>query len=348
MTSRPAPVGAEGQTPKLPGRVFVTGAAGFVGRAVLARYRELGVEVGGMDVRADPDWNVVAGDLGESGAWQKHADGCDLVVHTAAVVSNVAPPELYRRISVAGVRRALDAAVAGGARRFLHVSSVGAYGWHRPPDADEKTPITVLSGNAYQDAKAASEHPALAAHASGEIACTLVRPSDVYGPGSRPWVLIPLEMIRKGLFLLPAHGQGLFSPVYIDDLVDGILLAAGLPAGAGQIFNLLGAAPVPAAEFFAYHMRWAGRSGPPRSLSTGTAVRIARVVGALSKLLGRPSEASAQTMLMLSKSHPLSGEKARRLLGYEPKVGLAEGMRRTEAWLREQGLVARRPAGDPL
>jgi nucleoside-diphosphate-sugar epimerase len=346
MTSRPAPVGAEGQTPELPARVFVTGAAGFVGRALLARYRELGAEVRGMDVRADPDWNVVAGDLGESGAWQKHADGCDLVIHTAAVVSNVAPPERYRRISVAGVRRALDAAVSGGARRFLHVSSVGAYGWHRPPDADEKTPITVLSGNAYQDAKAASEHPALAAHASGEIVCTLVRPSDVYGPGSRPWVLIPLEMIRKGLFLLPAHGQGLFSPVYIDDLVDGILLAAGLPAGAGQIFNLLGAAPVPAAEFFAYHMRWAGRSGPPRSFSTATAVRMARVVGALSKLVGRPSEVSSQTMLMLSKSHPLCGEKARLLLGYEPRIDLAEGMRRTEAWLREEGLIAGQGAAD--
>ena len=99
MTSRPAPVGADGQTPELPERVFATGACGFVGRAVLARYRELGVEVRGMDVRADPEWDVVAGDIGEAGSWQEHAAGCELVVHTAAVVSNVAPPELYRRVS---------------------------------------------------------------------------------------------------------------------------------------------------------------------------------------------------------------------------------------------------------
>ena len=317
----------------------MTGANGFVGRALLERYQELGAEVLGMDVRADPRWNVVAGDLGEAGPWQAHAAGCDLVINTAAVVSNVAPPEAYRRISVGGVRRALDAAVAGGVRRFVQVSSVGAYGWHRPPDADEKTPITVLSGNAYQDAKAAGEHPALAAHAAGEIACTVVRPSDVYGPGSRPWVLIPLEMIKRGLFFLPAHGRGLFAPIYIDDLVDGIVLAAGLDAGKGQIFNLVGPAPVPAAEFFSCHMRWAGRPGPPRSFSTGTAIRIARVVGALARLAGRPVEASAQTMLMLSKAHSVSGEKARRLLGYEPHVDLAEGMRRTEAWLREEGLI---------
>lgn len=329
------------ETAAVPARVFVTGANGFVGRAVQARYRALGAEVCGMDLRDDPEWNVVAGDIGEEGParWKEHAAGCDLLVHTAAVVSNVAPPEVYRRVSVAGVRRALDAAVAGGAQRFVHVSSVGAYGWHRPPDADEKTPITVLSGNAYQDAKAAGEHPALAAHASGEIACTIVRPADIYGPGSRPWVLIPLEMMRKGLFMLPAHGRGLFSPVYIDDLVEGIVLAAGLAAGAGQIFNLLGVAPVPATEFFSYHARWAGKSGPPRSFSTETAIRIARVVATLSRLAGRPSEASPQTMLMLSKQHAISGEKARRLLGYEARVDLAEGMRRTEEWLRKQGLL---------
>ncbi|MDJ0868117.1 MAG: NAD(P)-dependent oxidoreductase [Myxococcota bacterium] len=339
MSERPAPLGAEGRAPEIPARVFVTGANGFLGRALMARYRELGAEVRGMDVRADPEWNVVAGDLGEAGAWQQHAAGCDLVLHTAAVVSNVAAPEDYRRISVGGVRRALDAAVAGGAHRFLHVSSTGAYGWHRPPHADEKTPITVLSGNSYQDAKAAGEHPALAAHAAGEIACTVVRPADVYGPGSRPWVLIPLEMIKRGLFFLPAHGQGLFSPVYIDDLVDGIVLAAGLPAGAGQIFNLLGFEPVPAAAFFSYHQRWAGRSGPPRSFSTETAIAIAAVVSTLSKLVRRPMEASPQTMRMLSKAHPMSGEKARKLLGYQPRVDLPEGMRRTEDWLRERGLI---------
>jgi len=320
----------------IPRRVFVTGANGFVGRAVAARYRALGAEVCGMDLRADPEWDVVAGDLGAPGPWQEHAAGAELVVHTAAVVSNVAPAELYRRVTVGGARRALEAAIAGGARRFVHVSSCGAYGWHRPPDADETTPITVLSGNAYQDAKAASEHPVLAAHAAGEMPCTIVRPGDVYGPGSRPWVLIPLAMIRRGLFLLPAHGRGVFSPVYIDDLVDGIVRAAGRPEAQGHIFNLLGPAPVTTGEFFAHHVRWAGKTGPPRSLSTPAALRIARLATGLGRLVGRPLELSPQTMRMLAKAHAPCGEKARRVLGYAPRIELEEGMRRTEAWLREE------------
>jgi len=340
VTSTRAAAGSGGQTPTLPRRVFVTGGNGFIGRALLRRYRELGAEVCGMDVRPDPEWNVVAGDIGESGAWQQHARGAELVLHTAAVVSNAASPEEYRRITVGGVRRAIDAATATGARRLLHVSSCGAYGWHHPADVDERSPITTLSGNGYQDAKAASEHPALAAHAAGEIDCTIVRPSDVYGPGSRPWVLIPLAMMRRGLFLLPAHGRGLFTPIYIDDLVDGIVLAAGLEAGAGQIFNLTGGRSLPAAEFFAHHMRWAGRSGPPRSYSTATAMNIARVVRWTTSLAGRRSEVGPQSILMLSKAESYSIEKARRLLGFAPVVELADGMRRTEEWLRAEGVIA--------
>jgi len=324
----------------VPRRVFVSGANGFIGRALLHRYRQLGAAVCGMDVRADPAWDVVAGDLGAPGPWQAHARGSDLVVNTAAVVSNVAAPALYRRISVAGVRHMIDAAVAGGAQRVLHVSSCGAYGWHHTDEADERAPITVLSGSSYQDAKAASEHPLLAAHAAGEIAGTIVRPSDVYGPGSRPWVLLPLEMIRAGRFLLPAHGRGLLNPVYVDDLVDGIVRAAGLAAGAGHIFNLSGGQPVATAEFFAHHVRWAGRVGAPRCVSTATAVRLTRLMQLAGRLRGRPNEASPQTMLMLSKQAGVSIEKARRRLGYAPRVALADGMRRTEDWLRAAGLLA--------
>lgn len=337
-TPRSAPVGTAGQTPVLPRKIFVTGANGFIGRALLSFYRGLGVEIGGVDVQADAEWNVVAGDIGSAGPWQQHAAGCELVINTAAVVSNVAPPELYRRITVGGVRQVIDAAVAAGARRVVQISSCGAYGWHHPADANEMCPITTLSGNRYQDAKAASEHPALAAHAAGEISCTIIRPGDVYGPGSRPWVLIPLDLIRRGQFLLPAHGKGQFSPIYIDDLVDGIALAAGLEVGAGQIFNLTGGTCVSSADFFTHHMRWAGKSGPPRSYSTQTAIAIAETVRLVSKLLGKPTEASRQSMLMLSKAESFSIEKARRLLGYEPKIPLAEGMRRTEEWLRATGI----------
>jgi nucleoside-diphosphate-sugar epimerase len=74
-----------------PRRVFITGANGFIGHALAQRYRGYGAEVCGVDMSADPAWNVVAGDLREVDRWRKQLDGADLVIHTAAVVSTVAP-----------------------------------------------------------------------------------------------------------------------------------------------------------------------------------------------------------------------------------------------------------------
>jgi nucleoside-diphosphate-sugar epimerase len=323
-----------------PRSVFVTGANGFIGRALMKRYRALGAEVRGMDAAADSEWNVVAGDIGESGPWQRHAAGADLVINTAAVVSNTAPKDLYWRISVNGVRKALDAAVAGGAKRFVQISSCAAFGKRFPPGVEETYPVAAATGRDYDDAKGGSEHPALAAHASGEIACTIVRPGDVYGPRSRPWVLIPLEAARKNRLILPAHGKGIMSPIYIDDLVDGIVLAAACAAAAGHIFTLTGGVGVTCSEFFAYHWRWAGRSGAPRAYATETVARLARLSGFVQRLRGQRAETGPESLALLAKPATFSIEKARRMLGYEPKVGLAEGMRRTETWLHETGLVA--------
>jgi nucleoside-diphosphate-sugar epimerase len=320
--------------------VFVTGANGFIGRALLARYRDLGAEVAGVDVAASPEWNVVRGDVAEPGAWQAHAAGADLVINTAAVVSNTAPRELYWRISVNGVRRVLDAAVAGGASRFVQISSCAAFGKRFPPGADETYPVAAATGRNYDDAKGGSEHVALAAHASGEIACTIVRPGDVYGPGSRPWVLIPLDAIAQGMLVLPDHGRGILSPIFVDDLVAGIVAAAASPAAAGQIFTLTGGVGVPCADFFVHHWRWAGRTGRPRAYATATVLRLMRIASLVRRLRGDEGEAGPEALALLTKPGTFSIEKARHVLGWAPTVDLAEGMRRTETWLRATGRIA--------
>ena len=160
---------------------------------------------------------------------------------------------------------------------------------------------------------------------SGRMDCTIVRPGDVYGPGSRPWVVLPLEMIRKGKFLLPAHGRGLFSPVYIDDLVAGIELAAGRDAGKGQIYTISGPAGVSCEEFFGYHARMLGSRKPARKVSTGFAIALAETARRVVQLFGGRTELGRGTIDMLSRSAGYSIDKARLQLGYEPRVDLEEG-----------------------
>lgn len=324
----------------LPSRALITGANGFIGRALMSRLQTMGVETCGVDLVSDTSRNVVAGDIAQAGAWQAQAKACDVVFHTAAVVSNTAAPAQYRAISVAGVRRVIDAAIQADVPRIIHLSSIAAYGLDFRTDLEETAPITVLSGFPYCDAKAASEHPVLAAHAAGEISATVIRPGDVYGPGSRPWVLIPLEMLRKHQFLLPDRGRGIFSPVYIDNLLDGIVLAAENPMASGQIFNITDGRGVCCREFFSHHQRWLGRSGAPLSLPAPLAEGVTSAAEwMLTRVLKKPTEISLASLAMLSRQATYSISKAQRMLGYTPAVNLDTGMQKTERWLRENRLI---------
>ncbi|WP_029655608.1 NAD-dependent epimerase/dehydratase family protein [Marinobacter daepoensis] len=334
------PIGNHGEKPSLPHRVFITGANGFIGRTLFDRYKDLGCEVRGMDLQADPERDVIAGDLTKPQQWQAHAEGCDLFINTASLVSLSADWEAYTTVSLVGVRNALDAAIQGGAKRFVHYSSIAAMGHNYEPGADETAPVVIGEHYRYGVAKGASEHAVLAAHAAGEIDCTIIRPGDVYGPGSRPWLLEPLKMARAGQLLLPNQGQGIFTPVYIDDLVDGTLLAAGLPAGSGRIFILWGDEPITCRDFFRNHWQWAGKKGNPPSIPLAAALKLTHSIWWLNRKFKRNNEVSPDTMLMFARKGGFSIENARKHLGFEPKVKLKEGLRRSEAWLREIGEIA--------
>jgi nucleoside-diphosphate-sugar epimerase len=317
-------------------KVFITGASGFIGRTIATTLRARGDDVAGMDIVADPDANVVAGDVSTPGAWQDHAAGCNLVIHTAAIVSNAEDIETQWRVSTIGTRNALDAAVRGGATRFLHLSSVRAFSDTGFPDGVTEAFPVRPDGNPYVDTKIACEQVVLQAHGAGEIAATIVRPGDVYGPGSRPWTVLPVEMIKSNRFVLPAMGKGIFSPVYVDDLVDGIILAAEHPDGAGQVFTISGGTGVPCNEFFGHYYRMLGKQRPI-VVPTSVAIAVTAAVATAAKLVGIKTEINPISMRYFARTGTYSIEKARRVLGYEPKIDLDEGMVRTQKWLAEQG-----------
>jgi len=318
-------------------RVFITGALGFIGGAIGARLRADGAEVRGVDARADPELGVVAGDVAAAGAWQAHAAGCDTIIHTAAIVSLRSGLADFHRVNVVGTRNALDAAIAGGATRLIQLSSVTVFGNDFPDGADEHHPVRLL-GVPYVDTKIAGEQIVLQAHAAGEMGVSVIRPGDVYGPGSRPWILTPLQEIQRGRMILPAGGMGIHSPVYVDDLVDGILAAARSDDAAGEVLTISGSSGVTTGDYFG---RIAWMTGRPRVRTAPTAALLAltAVQAAAERALSRPSEINPSAVRYLTRTGTYSIGKARRMLGYEPRTTLEEGMRRSEAWLREQGLL---------
>ena len=318
-------------------RFFVTGAHGFIGRAIVERLRERGAEVRGVDLLAGDDAAVVQGDVSLPGEWQAQAAGCDVVIHTAALVGFYSSPRGYWEANVVAPRRVLDAAVAGGARRLVHLSSIVVFGFDFDGEVDERAPVRP-NGVHYVDTKIASEQTVLAAHAAGEIDCTIVRPGDVYGPRSRPWTLEPLRLIKAGQAFLPGGGRGTLSPVYVDDLVHGIVRAAETAAAPGRIFTLTGAEHPAIGDFFAHYSRMLGKPAP-RAVPYRVARGVAAAIDAVARARGARNEVTPATVDYMMRRGTYSIERARKELGYEPAVGVEEGMRRTEAWLRASGLL---------
>lgn len=316
----------------------ITGANGFIGRTLARTLRERGAEVVGVDRDADAVAGVVAGDISQPGGWQSVADGCATVIHTAALVGMPSDESSFWDVNVRGTRLALDAARDGGAKRFVHISSVVTFGLDFPDGVDERWPVRT-TGVAYVDTKVAAEQVVLQAHAAREIDVTVIRPGDVYGPGSRPWTRLPLELLRARRFALPAHGRGIHSPVYVDDLVDGIVIAAESGPAAGRVINLSGGVGVETREFFDYYARMLGRRRVPR-VPTSAALAAAGVQSRIARARGTVTELTPDGVRYLALRRGTYGiTTARDLLGWEPQVGLGEGMSRTEAWAREQGLV---------
>jgi nucleoside-diphosphate-sugar epimerase len=133
--------------------------------------------------------------------------------------------------------------------------------------------------------------------------------------------------MRSGTFVLPGRGDGVMTPVYVDDLTDAIVRALETPAAAGRAYTVWDGNPVPARNFFAYHAQWA-----QKKLRT-----VPRPLAALGAALTPGVHPDALRFVSRAAAYP--NARARRELGWAPAVSLDDGMRRSEAWLRKEGLL---------
>jgi 2-alkyl-3-oxoalkanoate reductase len=292
--------------------IAVTGASGFIGAALTERLRADGDEVVGIDITGDADRKA---DVSDPAAIVSALAGADAVVHAAALVAERGRMDEFIRVNTRGTRNVLDAA---GGRRTVVLASVAGWGYEFRRELREDAPPRPC-GLPYVDTKGATETLALRRGA------TVIRPGDVYGPGSVPWVVRPLEMMRAGRFVLPSPGDGVMTLVYVDDLVDAIVRSLREPRAAGRAYTVWDGEPVPAREYFE---RLGGR--PVRTLP-------APVLRAAALALGIGP--AAVTFVTRRAAYP--NERARAELGWRPSTTLDEGMARTREWAREAGLLDR-------
>lgn len=293
--------------------VAVTGASGFIGAAVCARLRADGDDVIAVDVAGDPDRRA---DVADPSATIAALAGADAVVHAAAIVSERGPMRDFVRVNVRGTRNVLDAA---GSRRAVVLASVAGWGYEFARELPEDAPPRPC-GIPYIDTKGVAETLALRRGA------TVIRPGDVYGPGSGPWVVRPLDLMRAGRFFLPAPGDGLLTPVYVDDLVDAIVLALREPAAGGRAYTVWDGEAMTAREYFS------ALGGAPVRTLPAPVLRVA----------ARLSGVGPAALTFMSRRATYPNARAREELGWSPRTSLAAGMARTREWARAAGLLGDR------
>jgi nucleoside-diphosphate-sugar epimerase len=307
-------------------RAFVTGGSGFVGGRLIPALRARGVEVRAL-ARSDASAarvealgaRVTRGDLDDQAALAAGMAGCDAVFHAAAHTDQFDPLEVHLRITTRGTEHALAAARAAGVKRFIHVSTEAVLADGHPiVRADETRPLPGRPLGAYPISKGQAEHAVIAASTPG-FETVVVRPRFVWGQGDTNLLPEFVDAVKAGKFAWISGGRYLTSTCHVDNVVEGLLLAAerGKPA---EIYFVTDGEPVEFREFITRLLATQGISVSGRSLPRW----VARSAVALTAWMKRPPITRTAFALMAHEVTVVDA-KARRELGYGGKKTLAEG-----------------------
>ena len=325
--------------------IVVTGATGFTGghlvRALVGGGSPVRVLVRSASKAANlaPGVEVYEVDITKPAAVARAVQGVGTVYHLAAAYREAAHREEgYRQVNVGATRNLLEAAAATGVERFVHCSTVGVLGHIAKPPADETTPYS--PGDAYQRTKCEAEVLALSYARDRGVPVAVARPTAIYGPGDRR-LLKMFKMIAKGTFVMLGKGDAYYHMVYVDDLVDGLRLLAAHPAAVGEVFILGGDRYYPLKTIADMIAQQLGVSPPRLRLPAWPFQMAGSLCEGICVPFGIEPPIYRRRVDFFTKSRAFSIDKAQRLLGYQPRVQLETGLRRTLDWYLSTGLINR-------
>lgn len=317
-------------------RVLVTGASGFLGRAVAAEIVAAGHEVRAFQRRPSgvPGVTDLLGSVTAPAETRRAVAGMDAVVHLAAKVSLAGSPAEFAAVNVGGTRTLLAAAADAGASRFVFVSSPSvAHTGASIVGSDAEPADPAGARGPYARTKAEAELVALAAD-SAALRVVAVRPHLVWGPGDTQLVARIVERARAGRLPLLGHGAALIDTTYIDNAATAIAAALDqADAVHGRSYVITNGEPRPVAELLAGMCRAAGVPAPVWRVPAGVARGAGALIEAAWRIRPGADEPPMTRFLaeQLSTAHWFDQRRTRSELRWTPAVSLDEGFRRLAA-----------------
>lgn len=318
---------------------FVTGGSGFIGGRLIERLVGAGTTVRALARSPASERRVAAlgaepvrGDLSDRGSLAAGAAGTGVAFHLAAHLGEWGEWEDFERGNVEGTRNALDACAEAGVRRFVHCGTEAALMAGEPlVGVDETAPLRPDSPAPYPSTKARAELAVREANREG-FETVAVRPRFVWGRGDTTLLPEMVATVEAGKWAWVGGGRNVTDIAHVDNVVEGLLLAAER-GRAGEAYFVTDGEPVVFREFVTALLETQGVEPPDRSLPAWSAAPLARVAEAAWKLLplrGAPPMTTFRSWL-LTQECTIDISKAREELGYAPVVSRAEGLAQLRA-----------------
>jgi 2-alkyl-3-oxoalkanoate reductase len=325
--------------------VLVTGASGFVGRHLVTELARRGVLVRAQGRRADripalAGLSPVVAALDQTAALAAAAEGCDAVVHCAALSSPWGRRADFVAANVDGTSALLRAAAQAGVRRFVHLSSPAVcFAGDDLVNVPETPPL--LSGHlsAYGQTKAVAE--LLVHDAADTLETVILRPKAIYGPGDTAIVPRLLAAARAGRLRQIGDGRNLVDITYVDDVVASICCALTSTRAVGQVCTITGGEHVPLWDMIRELLRGTGLPSPSGSVPLAVALPVARGLELLAAVTGREPTLTRYSVAILARTQTYDITRARDLLGFVPQIRASIGVARTIDALRAAADIGR-------
>lgn len=304
-------------------KVLVTGASGFVGQSLVKALKKQDMDVVGVGrqiTASNVDRFYSVPDFSVKGVWQEPLAGCNAVIHLAARAhvmheTSSNPLAEFHKVNVEGTQHLAEAAVQSGVKRFVYVSSIGVNG------SKTAFPLTELEKpnphNAYAHSKFEAEIVLGQIARKAGLEIVIIRPPLVYGVDAPGNFAQMIKALAKRIPLPLAAVRNLRSLIYVENLVDALILCSIHPKAAGQTYLVSDGEDVSTPEL----LRKLG-------IAMGLSTRLFSCSPALLKLVGKLIGKSDQVDRLLG-SLQVDSSKIRRELGWKPPFTLDEGLKAT-------------------
>ena len=326
-------------------RILVTGGTGFTGKALVKRLLDDGHQVIALDYKEGlktqelKNWGaeVLIGSVTDKSIVKKCIQGVDIVHHLAAAFRELdVPNSYYDEVNISGTRNVLDAAFEAKVKKFIYCSTCGVHGNIDDPPAGEDAPIQ--PADYYQRTKYEAE-PIVNEYFMKGMKTVIFRPAAIYGPGDPERFYMIFKRVAKGSFPMFGSGRTYYHPLYIDNLIDAFMLAMQDGKGDGQAYLIADDKYLEIEDL----VRRVGRAMDINVKIPHYPVMPLVIAGHFFEKICKPFKITPpifpRRVDWYRQNRAFKIDKARRELGYQPRIDIDEGLRRTAEWYKQEGYI---------